>query len=322
MIKNPLRCIMFIWKNLKRKVLSVMPKGNYYIGIDVGGTNARLGLVDENHQILFDQKVKSSIASQDFAGTIKTFVKKYQADYNIKAISIGFPGLVDQATRRVVNVPNEPRYEGDYLAQLEKELNIPIIIDNDVNYLMLYDAVHFNIPEDQSILGFYLGTGFGNAIRFGNQLYQGTYGAAGEIGHIPIFHDFDLKKGKQDHLEVVTSGYALIELHKKYFPNSPFETLFIDHFDSEPIQKYLHYLAFAIATEMIILDIPTIILGGGVMMSNQFPKAYLEDIIKRHLRSDLARTNFKAYYAEQHAQSGIIGAVIYAKAYLSKHKTT
>ena len=65
--------------------------------------------------------------------------------------------------------------------------------------------------------------------------------------------------------------------------------MLIDHFESEVIQTYLHLLAYYIATEMIMLDITTIILGGGVIMSDQFPRSYLEELIKKNLLTDLQR---------------------------------
>lgn len=293
---------------------------SHYVGIDVGGTNIRIGLVDERDNILFEEKHQSSQTAHKLSDIIKDFVAKYQKDYDIKAISAGFPGLVDQETRTVIHTPNERRFEGSYLKDLEVALNIPIVLGNDVNYLLLYDASHFEINPNQSILGFYLGTGFGNAIRIKDELYQGEFGAAGEIGHVPVYLDgIDFSGKKQNDLETIVSGFNLIEIHKNHFSETPFESMFVKHFDTKEIQTYLHILAFYIATEMTILDISTVILGGGVIMSEQFPKSYLETLIKKNLFSALTRKHFKAYYPKPHANSGILGATIYAKSYLAKN---
>lgn len=293
----------------------------YYVGIDVGGTNVRIGLVDDNQNILFEEKHKSQPIAHKLGDVIKEFVLKYKDDYNIVAISAGFPGLVDQDTRTVVDTPNIRSLQGNYLADVEKDLNIPVVLGNDVNYLLMYDAKYFNIDDNQSVLGFYLGTGFGNAIKIKNQLYQGDSGAAGEIGHVPQYlNGINFNAEKQNDLESYVSGFNLIEIHKNYFPNTPFERVFVDHFESKEIQTYLHLLAFYIATEIIILDISHIILGGGVIMSEHFPKAYLESIVKRNLYSQVTKNNLKVFYAHPHASSGIIGATIYAKSYLSSIK--
>src|SRR5690606_11417970 len=292
---------------------------NFYVGVDVGGTNIRIGLVDQNFNILQEEKYASKDFADKLKDVVKNFVIKAQSKGEVKAVSLGFPGLVDQETRTVLHTPNERRFEGSYLKDLEEELNIPIVIGNDVNYLLLYDAEFFKIDPNKSVLGFYLGTGFGNAIRIKGDLYQGDFGAAGEIGHVPMYiNGIDFDALKQPDLESMVSGFNLIEIHKKHFPNSEFKTMLKEHFDSKVIQTYLHILAFYIATEITILDIPTIILGGGVIMSEQFPKAYLEQLIARNLFSKLTKDNFKVYYANEDAKSGILGAAIYARNYLSK----
>lgn len=287
----------------------------YYIGIDVGGTNVRIGLVNDNNEILFEERHESKEMAHILNEVIENFVNKYKDEYFIKAISIGFPGLVDNKTKTVIHTPNQRKYEGDYLKALEEKLGIPIVLGNDVNYLLLYDAISFNIKPDQSVLGFYLGTGFGNAIRIGNKLYEGEHGAAGEIGHVPVYLEGINIDRKQEDLETIVSGLNLIRIHEKNFKETPFDQIFIKHFNDSAIQNYLHILAFYIATEIIILDISTVILGGGVIMSDQFPREYLEELIKRNIYFKGTRDKFKVYYANKTINSGIIGAAIYAKDY-------
>ncbi|MBG0762391.1 allose kinase [Acholeplasma laidlawii] len=286
---------------------------NYFIGIDCGGTNIRIGLVDDDFVIHHEEKHQSTKVGKDLGGLIRSYVLKYKDSYSIEAIGIGFPGIVDLHTRQVLNIPNLRAFEGDYLLSLEKELNIPIFIGNDVNILMLYDAKHFNIEPNKSVMGFYLGTGFGSAIRIKNMMYQGDFGAAGEIGHVPMYLRGIMYNQKQSDLESEVSGFNLKAIHDKHFKDSPFETMFIDQFNHQVIQDYLHLLAFYITTQMTILDISTIILGGGVIMSEQFPKAYLESLILKNLFADKTKENFKVYYADSHVNSGIYGAVIFAK---------
>ncbi|WP_025724871.1 allose kinase [Acholeplasma granularum] len=290
---------------------------DYYVGIDCGGTNIRIGLVDQNLNILFESKYKSDEVGRNLDKLIENFVNKYKNQYKIKLISIGFPGLVDQNTLNVLNIPNQKSFEGTYLNELQEKLNIPIVIGNDVNVLMLYDAKLFGINENKSILGFYLGTGFGSAIRINNMMYQGDFGAAGEIGHVPIYLRSILYNHKQKDLESVVSGFNLKNIHNEYFSDTPFEEIFIHHLESEPIQDYLHLLAIYITTMITFLDISTIILGGGVIMSDQFPKSYLEKLIQDNLYADNTKANFKVYYAQKSINSGVLGAVINGRNYLN-----
>src|SRR5690554_6538854 len=209
---------------------------NYFIGIDCGGTNIRIGLVDDDFVIHHEEKHQSTKVGKDLGGLIRSYVLKYKDSYSIEAIGIGFPGIVDLHTRQVINVPNLRAFEGDYLLSLEQELNIPIFIGNDVNILMLYDAKHFEIDPNKSVLGFYLGTGLGSAIRINDMMYQGDFGAAGEIGHVPIYAKGILHNQKQKDLESEVSGFNLKAIHEKYLNNSPFETIFEKHFDDVVIQ--------------------------------------------------------------------------------------
>jgi len=286
---------------------------NYYLGIDCGGTNIRIGLVDEQNKIFHQEKHNAQKIGSNLSGLIERYVLQYKDSYPIKAIGIGFPGLVNLDTKEVLHVPNLKAFEGSYLNALEKQLNIPIYIGNDVNLLMLYDAMHFGIDPNKSVMGFYLGTGLGSAIRIKQWMYQGDFGAAGEIGHVPVYLR-GLKHGeRQVDLESEVSGFNLKNIHQKHFLNDPFETMLVDHFDSQVIQDYLNLLAVYIATQITILDISTIILGGGVIMSEQFPKKYLESLILKNLFAKKTKENFKVYYAESSQNSGILGAAIFAK---------
>lgn len=289
----------------------------YFLGIDCGGTNIRIGIVDQADQIFNEEKHATQSVGSNLATLIKSYLKKHEQNFNVEAIGIGFPGIVDLNTKHVLKVPNFKAFEGDYLVDLEKELGIPIVIGNDVNLLMLYDAKHFNIDKNRSVLGFYLGTGLGSAIRIHHMMYQGDFGAAGELGHVPIYKKGILKGERQVDLESEVSGFKLKEIHEKYFKDSPFDRILIDHFDSEVIQDFLHLLAIYIATTMTILDITTVILGGGVISSNQFPKSYLESLIKDNLFAEKTKEHFKVYYAQDDQNSGILGSVIFARTHLN-----
>lgn len=292
-------------------------QNNYILGIDCGGTNIRMGLVDDTLKIFEQLNKKANLHAKNLTKLIKDYVIKHQDKYNIKAISIGFPGIVDNKLKKVIHTPNLREFEGNDFLSLEEELNIPIFLANDTNLLLLYDAFHFKIENDQSVLGFYLGTGFGNAIKIKDKLHLGDSGIAGEIGHVPAYlNGIDYKKETQEDLEAFVSGHKLIKIHEKHFSDTPFEEMFIKHLDDPIIKNFLYMLAFYIVTEITILDIHTIILGGGVITSRQFPKDYLFDIIKRNLFSQNTKDKIRVYFADSDVNSGILGAYLYAKSEL------
>ena len=75
----------------------------------------------------------------------------------------------------------------DVAHPLRKALGLPVYIEKDVNLLLLYDIHHLHLDPSKSILGFYVGTGFGNALYLNGDFYTGKNGATGELGHIPLY---------------------------------------------------------------------------------------------------------------------------------------
>lgn len=286
---------------------------SYILGIDCGGTNIRLGLVSNDLNILNERKYKSLEHAKDLFEIIKSYFYEYKNNFKIIAVSIGFPGIVDNVLKKVIHTPNLRAFEQINYKVLEEILKVPIFLGNDTNNLLLYDAKHFKIDDNKSILGFYVGTGFGNAIRIKDKIYEGEHGVSGEIGHVPAYLEGIDYNNKQRDLESFVSGFNLIEIHKKHFSSTPFNELFIKHIDDPIIKNFIYMLAFYIVTEITILDISTIILGGGVISSKQFPKSMLVEIIKNNMFARSTLNNLKIHFAEDEVNSGILGAAIYAR---------
>ena len=114
-------------------------------------------------------------------------MKRYNAADSIKAVAIGLPSMVSKDKKTVISTPN---LKGLIIYRSEirsaKKLGIPVYVDRDVNFLLQNDIVTLGLPKDSTVLGFYIGTGFGNAIYLNGSFYCGRNGAAGELGHIPF----------------------------------------------------------------------------------------------------------------------------------------
>lgn len=291
----------------------------YVLGMDIGGTFTRLGFVDQNQHIYEIQKIPTDRLVDDFSGFVTRFVEAWQTKYDLVAISMGYPGIVDPETLEVISVPNQRKLEGkDYLMALSASLNLPVYVQKDTNFLFAHDVHSLGLDHVPSILAFYLGTGFGNAIQMNHQMVSGDHGSAGEIGHIPMHEAHDICGcGGIGCVETLVSGVKLKKIHQEYFSDSPFEQIFTLHGEKEPLVEFIHNLAIAITTEINLLDVTNIILGGGVINMIDFPREQLENNIKGFLRNETARTTFNAHYAASAIEDGIIGAGIYA---FKKHK--
>jgi len=113
-------------------------------------------------------------------------------------------------------------------------------------------------------------------------------------------------------VETMVSGVKLKRIHQEHFSDTPFEQMFTLHHETEPLIEFIHNLAIAITTEINLLDVTNIILGGGVINMADFPRERLENEIKGFLRNETSRTTFNAHYTESSVEDGIIGAGIYA----------
>lgn len=156
------------------------------IGIDLGGTNARAGLV-ENGQLLETCQVElthqdsEEYTLQQLFSTITPLLQP-----GIKGIGIGVPSIVDIEHGIVYDVVNIPSWKKVPLKEiLEKKFGIPVFVNNDVNCLALGEQLYGEAGEFASFVAIGIGTGLGSAIVIDHKLYNGINCGSGEIGYIP-----------------------------------------------------------------------------------------------------------------------------------------
>jgi allose kinase len=289
------------------------------VGLDIGGTYCRIGLVDAEDN-LYNPKVISTSELQkgdNFAEELKTFtalfIEANRKEFDIQAISIGFPSAIDKDRKVILSTPNIKGLDSVPIVSIyEKEFKIPVYINRDVNILMYYDLKYFKIPKDNIVLGFYIGTGLGNAIYINNAILLGKNGVAGELGHIPVLGN---KKGcacgNESCIEAIAAGRYLEELCQERFPGTDIKDIYIKHPDDVEILKQIEYMALPIATEINIFDPHYIIIGGGIPRMEGFPADKLEYYIHKHTRKPYPAEGLNILYAKCEQENGIIGAGIY-----------
>lgn len=297
----------------------------YVLGIDIGGTNFRIGLVSKKGDLLdFEIKPSKNLNQGDavlnLVKEIKDFISAFTRMDMVEAISIGFPSSVSKDKSTVFSTPNLSGFDNINLKKpLEEEFKIPVFIDRDVNFLLQNDIKKLELNINQTILGFYIGTGFGNAIYIDGKFYDGKNGVAGELGHIPLYGvEDECTCGNRGCLETRCSGRYLQILQEKFFPETQIDQIFENHSDDEIIKKYIRDLAIPIATEINILDPDVVILAGGVVIMKNFPKDYLCKAIKLHARKPYPAENIRLIFTEHTQQSGVVGGAQFAIKKISK----
>lgn len=307
----------------KRPVLytPMMSKAmKYIIGMDMGGTNFRIGAVDALGNVEKFQKlpVMDIVKSEDIIGDLADFLKNYMQDLDVEVLSLGFPATLDKSRKIVLQAPNIPHMENLPVAdKLSELLNIPVVIERDVNLCMCCDMEKYNVPTEGVACGFYFGTGIGNAIFINGRPYVGRHGAAGELGHIPA--DGSEEKcgcGNVGCMENLAGGKYLKKLRREQWTDCSLEELFIRHGDE--LKVFVDRMAQAVCAELNILDPDHVIIGGGVPNIPGFPREYLEQKIYERCRKPYPADDLHIIFAEESPEKGVLGAAIYYKKMLEQ----
>jgi glucokinase len=168
-------------------------RGEYYVGVDLGGTKILAGVFDHQLACLGRNKMstKSERGSDEVIDRITRCVREAvdECDLELKqvrGIGLGAPGAIDSAGGRVIFAPNLQWQDVPLKKALEKSLGLPVSIENDCNGAMLgvYETELQSKPRH--VIGIFIGTGIGGGIIIDGKVYSGFNGTAGEFGHMVI----------------------------------------------------------------------------------------------------------------------------------------
>ena len=186
------------------------------LGIDCGGTNIKIALVEKSGQILhstlepidFNKTHEQAIA--DIAQRVKKFLKNHKAA-RIKSLGMGIAGEVDSRKGIVRFSPNLHWRNVPLKEILSEEIDLPIFIENDAN-CAAWGAYCLDAKKDcETLICLTLGTGVGGGIVLNRKLYRGSTGSAGEIGHMSIQYDGRICKcGNYGCIESLVGAWGLI----------------------------------------------------------------------------------------------------------------
>lgn len=290
----------------------------YTVGVDVGGTNLRIGLIDREGNLTGFQKESVACLGEDspaeaLAAFIAEYIEKAGVSGKVAAVAVGFPAAVDKARETVLSAPKLRGFDGVRVAEILKErLLLPIYVERDVN-LLLTAELYLSGEGDKDTVAVYVGTGVGNAIRLSGKLHVGENGVAGELGHLPFGDETVLCGcGNEGCCERLVGGDYLARLAKEHYKNAPIARLFVDHGEDEVLSVYTDRLARVIAAEVNIVDPALLILGGGVLEMEGFPRENLVSMIRRYVRKPLPCDNLDIRFSAGDATLGVLGAGLYA----------
>jgi len=185
------------------------------IGIDLGGTNIRCGLVENGSVVTrLSEPCRSDRPENEVVDQIKEMIRRLM-NPSVKGIGIGVPSVVDEQKGIVYNVMNIPSWKEVHLKDtLEAEFGLPVYVNNDANCFALGEHRCGAGKPYRNILGVTLGTGVGAGVIIDNRLYSGSNTGAGEIGCLPYLeHTLEFYCGSAFFVEYYhTTGKKVAEL--------------------------------------------------------------------------------------------------------------
>ncbi len=309
-----------------------------YLGIDVGGTGIKVGVVDGEGRILA-QGETPTLAGRPFAdivhdmGACALSVLKengFTVD-EVVSIGVGVPGIANQETGTVVFCTNLGWHNVPLRAELQKHIDKPVFIDNDATVAGYAESICGVSVGCHSSVFLTLGTGVGGGIVIGGRPWSGFHGIGSEIGHIPMDIDGEpCTCGNDGCLERYCSATAVIRMGKEAALNHPASALYAacggdvnrinakmvfdcakegDDVSLKVFRRYVKYMCLALDTIIAFLDPEMIILGGGVSKAGNFLLDAIREALPRYLifksmpysRIEIARLG---------ADAGMIGAAM------------
>ena len=292
-----------------------------YIGVDLGGTNVRAAIVDEDGKVLIQKKSPSYAqeGKEKVMDTIINLIKSLPDYESCSGIGVGVPGPCDEKTGSMVLATNLPGFEGYSIAnKLEETFHMPSFIDNDANVAALAEALVGAGKGKKVVYYVTLSTGIGGGLVINGECISGKHGFTGEIANIII----DRNRSKVNYLAVgaienEASGTAITrkaneKASKKYkHAGEVFEDAHNgDLIAKEIVDNVARDLAQLFATIACVCDPDIFILGGGMMQSSDL---FLPSVIEKFKEISHTQLHDDEFVLASFEEQGVIGAAMLPK---------
>ncbi len=315
----------------------------YYIGVDLGGTNIVAAVIDENQNICSKMACKTNVVSgpkqivDDICTLISCVVQKASCTFaEIGWIGIGTPGIANPNTGVVDFAGGNLPFDHFPLGKaVEKRILLPTWICNDANAAALGEWICGQHQSCSSLALVTLGTGIGCGLILQHTLYSGINFAAGELGHMVIKPDgIPCHCGRNGCFEMYASASGLIRMTKSYMKENPESFLWTlcrgnldlvtgktafdgfragDATSSFIVKEYIMWLALGLTNLINLLQPDVICIGGGISNEGEVLLQLVKEEIgkQEYARNCLHRTQLKI--ASLKNDAGLIGAALFPR---------
>ena len=310
----------------------------YYIGIDLGGTNIKVGVVSAQGRILAECSTKTMPERpyqelvKDMSLCISHILQQTELTVDdIVSVGIGIPGVADQHTGSVIFCTNLGWRDVPLREELQKYIPKPVYIDNDATVAGYAESISGVSRGCSCSVFLTLGTGLGAGIIINGRPWSGAHGVGSEIGHMTMVVDgVPCTCGNDGCVERYCSATAIIRMAKQAclgYPDCDMmqrvkgdmnrinaKTVIDSAKAGDPVamrvfDRYCKYLAIAINNITAFLDPEMIVLGGGVSTAGDFLLNNVRNQLPRYLMYKTLPSP-ELCLAQLGNEAGIIGAAL------------
>ncbi len=310
----------------------------YYIGIDLGGTNIKAGVVDENYKIIAKATTKTAcprpakeIADDMYAVSVKACENAGISIDDIEWIGIGTPGIADNVNGTIPYSNNLGFKDVPIREYFKAHTDKAVYIANDANAAAFGEYVAGSAKGSTDTVCITLGTGVGAGVVIDGKIFAGRNLAGTEIGHIVIDPNGpDCTCGRKGCFETFSSATGLINMTKEY-ANANSDSILNEYHDrdgkysarhafdamragdkagAEVVDKYIKYLACGITNVINIFQPDVLCIGGGVCNEGDALMLPMISLVEKEVYTRMlpADQNTKITVASLGNDAGIIGA--------------
>jgi glucokinase len=300
-------------------------------GVDLGGTNLRVGLVDPDGTVVEQLRVPTPESLDGIVGEIARRVDDLRPlRPTAAALGVGAAGMVD-FDGTIHYSPNIPAFLAAPVRQrLVTALGMPVVVDNDANVAVAAELQYGAARGRADVLLITLGTGIGGGVVCGGQVLRGAHGFAAEIGHFQVDpHGPRCACGEPGHWEAVASGTALGELGRARAASGDAPSVLasaggvIDAvegthvgdaaLDGAPdaiaiVREYARWVAIGLIGLVNIFDSELVVVSGGLVTLGDVLLDPIREAFAGHLEGAPHRPDVPVVPATLGSDAGLVGA--------------
>lgn len=308
----------------------------YTVGLDLGGTFIKGGLVDDKGNIVVKSKIPTRVAdgAEAIAADMSAQAEKLICDAgvdkkDVRGIGVGSPGLIDSA-RGVINYANNLDWHDVALGEyITKNTGLSVKIGNDANVAALGEAMFGAGKGCKNVVMVTLGTGVGGGLILDGKLFEGNESKGAELGHVVLVAGGEqCSCGRKGCIEAYASATALIRDTKKAMQKHPESAMWkfspaLEEVDGRTsfecakagdaaaaavVDAYLYHLSEGLLNFCNIFRPEVIILGGGVCAQGQYLIDRLDALLQKSKYGYEGSPRVRLEIASLGNDAGVIGA--------------